>query len=179
MSRFVELDNPNGARLIPLTRGLIAVVDETDYERLSEMNWVACSNQYGSFYAVTNQRRPDGSFGSVRMHRLLLEPPDGLVVDHMNGVTLDNRRSNLRLATLNQNAMHAKKSARATSHFKGVSKRSYGGPNPWEAGIQVNKQPYHLGSFPTEEAAARARDAAAIRLHGPFAWLNFPLETYT
>lgn len=103
--------------------------------------------------------------------RWLLAPADGVWVDHRNGDKLDNRRSNLRLATAAENAGNSVKK-RGSSRFKGV----YAHGLMWCAQVKrpghSNK---HLGSWAIEEDAARAYDDAARAAFGEFACVNFPL----
>ncbi len=112
-----------------------------------------------------------------------MKPGPGLVVDHINGIPLDNRRENLRVASQKQNACNLRISTRhkksnSTSQFKGVSKINYlfqsGVPIRWRAAIGSGNKFKHLGCFNTEVEAARAYDTAAKQYFGPFARLNFP-----
>jgi hypothetical protein len=105
------------------------------------------------------------------MHRQLIAPPAGYVIDHVNGCGLDNRRANLRLATAAQNAWNAgKRSGR--SGYKGVWLAKNKGL--WRASIVCCGQRKHLGYFRDKCAAAKAYDRAAQEYHGEFAMLNFP-----
>lgn len=106
------------------------------------------------------------------MHREIAMPDPALQVDHVNGDTLDNRRENLRCATKDQNQQNRRKTGRASSQWKGVWRHHQN--ETWCAEIKVNKEKIGLGSFKSEEAAARAYDAAARRWFGEFARLNFP-----
>ena len=101
------------------------------------------------------------------------EAPVGFVVDHKNGDRLDNRRSNLRLATLSQNAANQRRSVRSKSGYIGVTQS---GKASWRASIHVGTNRV-IGYFATPEEAARARDRAALEEWGEFATLNFPYET--
>jgi hypothetical protein len=151
-------------RYIPLTRGLHAIVDAEDYEWLSRYKWHATpSPRGGSFYA----RRYRGQ-GAILMHRLIMNPPKGMVVDHINGNGLDNRRCNLRICTQKENTYNSRERVNGTSRFIGVSPRG----NKWQA--KVGRR--YLGIFDDEVQAAKARDREAIRQYGEHAWLNFPPE---
>jgi AP2 domain len=156
-------------RTIPLTQGLVALVDEQDHGALTVFKWFA--RRGGStFYAVRNGPRP--SQPSIYMHRVLLSLVDGasnVLVDHRNGNGLDNRRSNIRVASNMQNLANQHSRA-ATSRFKGVSWDSERGA--WQANITFAYRKKYLGRFVSEVSAARAYDSAALSLFGPFARLN-------
>jgi hypothetical protein len=110
------------------------------------------------------------------MHRVIMNAPAGVQVDHANGDRLDNRRSNLRLCdqTLNNANRRAGKPSR--SGFRGVyfDNNSAAHPSPWLAEIQVRRVRIRLGHHATPEIAARAYDRAARDAFGLFARLNFP-----
>lgn len=152
-------------REIPLTRGMVALVDDTDHPMLSQLTWYARTNGHGNWYAITGRR--------CHMHRLILCPPVGVEIDHANGDGLDNRRANLRYATRAENSRNLQRPARRLSSFKGVHPSKSG---KWFARVNFEHQVIHLGSFVLEEDAARAYDAAALRYFGEFARLNFPIE---
>lgn len=156
-------------RTIPLSRGLEAIVDAADYEALSAFKWYALSTGDGFYAAKGSGSRPGGV---VLMHRLLCAAPSGRQVDHINGQRLDNRRANLRLCTQAQNRCNAGIRANNRSGFKGVSRHSKNAV--WVAHVQSGGVTHYLGSFGDKAEAARAYDAAARRLHGEFARLNFP-----
>ena len=154
-------------RYIALTQGKFAIVDAADYEWLSQYKWYASEGHAGKCYAMSHagRRRP------VRMHRLIMKPPPGFVVDHIDGNGLNNRRSNLRICTQAQN-LRNRPGRVATSRFKGVSfdKRR----NLWAACISENDRTIHIGCFDSEIEAAFAYDLNALALAGEFAYLNFP-----
>ncbi len=154
---------PNGKiAYIPLTRGLQAIVDAEDYEWLSQYKWHANpSKRNGTIYAARSV-----GHSSVLMHRMIMRPPKGKVVDHINGNGLDNRRCNLRICNRQENARNRRKHVGGKSRFIGVYPRG----KKW--GAFVGHQ--HVGVFEDEVEAAKARDRRALAMYGEHAWLNFP-----
>lgn len=154
---------------IPLTQGLVALVDEADHEQVVAAGRWSAHRDCNTFYATRNARRGDGSYAMVALHTFLTGWP---LTDHINGDGLDNRRSNLRPATHAENMRNRRIGSNNTSGFKGVSLNRRTGR--WAACIVADGRRNWLGYHATPEAAARAYDAAARELHGEFAWLNFP-----
>lgn len=117
-----------------------------------------------------------GTRKHISLHRTLMNPPDDMVVDHINGNGLDNRRVNLRICTRAQNNHNKKKMGSNTSGFVGVYKYAPHGTwdGRWYALVTVAGRTKHLGTFKIAEDAARAYDAAAKELIGEYARLNFP-----
>lgn len=151
-------------KLIHLTQGKSAKVDDADFEWLSKYKW--CVNrQHKHWYAVGFV---DGE--KVRMHRFIMnESNPKIEIDHKDRDTLNNQRGNLRRATKGQNQYNRKGSG--VSKFLGVSffKRT----GKWVAQIQTDKKLKHIGYFIEEKDAALAYDEKAKELHGDFANLNF------
>lgn len=155
-----------------LTRGKIALVDDEDYERVSQFQWYAAP--HSKTWRAMTPMMCNGKKKMVYLHRFILNAPDGISIDHKNGNALDNRRDNLRFATTSQNMQNqGPREIPRASQFKGV-KKSYRIRRPWRAHIGHNGELIHLGHWASEEEAARAYDSAARRLFGEFAWLNFP-----
>ena len=157
---------PDGeVRRIPLSRGLFATVDAADYEELSKYKWYAMGKN-GNIYAA---RRKGGRI--VFMRREIMRPPKGYVVDHIDHSGLNNRWSNLRVCTDEQNQAN-KKPRPGSSKFVGVHRCG----KKWKAGIVWRGEYFYLGMFADETEAARARDRKAVEIHGRFVYLNFPEE---
>ncbi len=159
-------------RYIPLTQGLYAKVDASDYGWLSLHNWwaIRAGNTYYAERAYHGKR--------IMMHQEIMVPAEGYVVDHIDGEGWNNCRDNLRNCTRTQNSRNRRKQRKpATSPYKGVRRnRKYGKCRVY---IGHEGRKIYLGTFWDEIEAARAYDRAAVKFHGPFARLNFPEEWVT
>lgn len=158
---------------IPLTQGATALVDDEDYPMVAQHKWHLLSG--ACQYARMNiPRLPEKKHNrGLLMHRLILDPPTGISVDHINGDGLDNRRCNLRLATTSENGRNSRRPKSNTSGYKGVCylKRN----DCYQAQIQSGQgKILYLGVYKTAEDAGRAYDAKAREIYGQFAKLNFP-----
>lgn len=156
-------------REIPLTRGFVAIIDDTDFEWLSQWKWQAKPHRRTA-YAV-RAVRVGGKRIRIFMHREILGCAPGEVTDHKNRDGLDNRRANLRTCTARQNSCNSVP-PRKKSPYRGICKLR----RRWRAQIKHSGRQWHLGLFLTPEEAARVYDAAARLHHGEFAVLNFPPE---
>lgn len=162
-------------KLIPLTKGLFAQVDDGDFESLSKHKWYADSVTRNCTYAKTYV---EGK--GVRMHRLLMSPVKGVEVDHVDGDGLNNQRANLRVCSHAENARNRPspkvKDAQNSSGFKGVSVEYRAGILlGYRACIMDNYKQRYLGRFSTAVKAAIAYNRAAKETHGEFAYQN-PVE---
>lgn len=158
--KFEGLIQPEEYKLIPLTQGKFAMVDNDDFEYLSQFNWC-----YKEGYAENR------SLGM--MHRVILKVTDPKVfVDHRKHNTLDNRKSELRLCDIRKNRRNSKPYKNSTSVYKGVSWAKH--VDKWVAQLTHVGKNYHLGLFDDEIECAKVYDRKAIELHGEFARLNFP-----
>lgn len=154
---------------IPLTYGFAATVDDVDYESVCGFAWRTLRREHTN-YAVRSVRI-NGAKVSVYMHRLILDAPRHLFVDHRNGNGLDNRRENIRPCTRQQNAWNKRgKGRRLKGAYFSVRRGVF------DSVITANGKRYPLGAFETEIEAALAYDTAAKQFFGEFACLNFPNE---
>ena len=156
------------------------LVDAEDYDRILEANikWRVDSPssrpRYGPYIIGYNRDLKK----EVKLHRWLTDAPSEMQVDHINGNTLDNRRSNLRFVTKKQNQANKRRNYNNTLGYKGVRRSSCG--NKYTARLcqrptgEKTKE-IHLGTFLTLQEAAVAYDKKAIEIYGPeYASLNFP-----
>lgn len=160
-------------RLIPLSGGKAhAMVDPWAFEFLSQWKWQVSEKGYARRTVVF-----DGKASLIWMHRVVCGAPENAIVDHANKNTLDNRFANLRWANASNNNRNRKPNARRALgiRYKGVYRNNNCGT--FYARISHKSdgrsRSVYLGSFASAEEAARAYDAAALRLHGEFAQLNF------
>lgn len=150
--------------------GLVALVDDEDYATVTRHQWRLHVTRQGLF-AITGK--------TLLMHRLVMDAGDQIEVGHINKDGLDNRKSNLRLATHSQHVASrwARVSRSKTSSFRGVSFSGHEGrTRPWRATISVEGHKQSLGYHLTEEEAALAYDEGARRFFGRFARTNFMIE---
>jgi hypothetical protein len=142
---------------IPLSQGKFALVDDEDYDYLMQWKW----NFNAQGYAVRG----------VRMHRIINSTPENMIVDHINGDKLDNRKENLRNCTNAQNACNKRKiTLNHSSIYRGVSWHKLS--KKWTAQIQISRKRVHIGRYDTEIEAAMAYNDFAVHYHGEYATLN-------
>ena len=158
---------------IPLSGGLVAIVDDDDYQRLAEFtsSWYAKKNRR-THYAARHARRA-GQRVFIYMHRQVMGAAGELAIDHINGDGLDNRKENLRFATTQQNGFNRRPSN--AIGLRGVTFHRHSAK--WQAQIRHNGKWIYLGLFLTAEAAARCYDVHAKELYGAFARLNYRSDT--
>ena len=157
------------AKEILLTRGLVAVVDDADFEAVTKYKWYAEPRRGNRAYAVSS------SAPEKYLHRFIMKPGPGLVVDHKDHDCLNNRRTNLRVCTPQENQRNMLRPRNNTSGYKGVSYAT--NVKKWHAYIRSGRKRVNIGWFETAEEAAQAYDQAAVEHFGEFSQLNFPQET--
>lgn len=154
--------------MVPLTRGVNAIIDSSDANLLNKWDWCVEWHPDGRKYAARHEFK-GGVKRKISMHRMIFgasrEDPE---IDHKDGNGLNNRRENLRWCTSSQNKANRKSINK--SGFRGVYHMKKA--NRWTAKICVNKKHIHLGCFLTAEDAAKAYNAGAAFHFGEFAVLN-------
>lgn len=167
-------------KLIPLTQGQFAQVDDEDFERVSKHKWYAAKAPYTYYaqravYVVENGIRKQHT---VYLHNVIIIPSEGKIIDHKDRNGLNNKKSNLREGSRMQNGCNRPSHKGSSSKYLGVSLNQRKGKYKyWSANIKINKILVNLGSFPYttdgEIKAAKAYDDAAIKHFGEFANPNF------
>lgn len=161
---------------IQLSQGLVALVDDEDYESLIQHKWSATKGR-NTYYAIRNVKTVSGKKTQIKMH-VQISGKKG--IDHADNNGLNNQKFNFREANNREQAANSAKYLTAngkptTSIFKGVSlcRRN----NKWCSQISISSKPKFLGYFLLEVEAAKRYDEEADKLFGEFARLNFPKNT--
>lgn len=158
-------------KTISLTQNKVALVDDSDYDRVSKFKWYAARYNH-LWYAQREMRQPDGTTTTVKLHQFILPNDSGQRMDHKDGDGLNCQKYNLRFATGLQNGSNKRKTYhKKSSRFKGVFWAR--DRKLWRAMIRVENILIHLGQFEVEETAARAYDTAAQKYFGEFSCTNF------
>lgn len=158
-------------KLIPLTQGKFAQVDDEDYEWLNQFKWHIYESKKNKFYAARNVWL-NGKNKQISLHRFIMNSPVNFQIDHRDGDGLNNQKSNLRICNSQQNSMNRGSRIGASSKYKGVYFDAYS--NKWRAEIKLNGVYIYRKIFDSEIEAAKQYDIWANELFGEFAGLNFP-----
>ncbi len=152
-------------------RKLYALVDDADFENVIDYRWRLNSKGYAiRSYSI------DGKEILVALHREIMQPPPGLVVDHIDHDKLNNTRANLRVITQQQNLMNRRLFRNSSTGFKGVTFQH----DQWHARIEKDGQVIHLGFYTDLKTAALVYDCAAVTLFGAeYVWRNLPDQPFT
>ena len=151
---------------IPLTQDQVTIVDDIDYDFLMQFKWYANKIGHG-YYAVRNIRQ-NGRGTSELMHRAIAERMDILAdqIDHRDQDQLNNRRENLRPATMSENQHNQGFRQNNTSGYLGVHWDS--SKSKWQARVQHQGKRRHLGYFEDPAEASEVYKAKKRELAGEF-----------
>lgn len=155
---------------IELTQGYVAIVDDKDFEYLSQWKWCVNSPVFPSTnrYAIRNVKGKK----QILMHRFIIEAKEDDYVCHIDKNTLNNTRENLQLYTASQRRQYSKIRKDSTTKYRGVYKNKKKGRYYAVTYFEGKSKSY--GGFKTAYEAAKAHDKIAKKLYGKFATLNFP-----
>lgn len=149
-------------KFVELTQGKRAIVDDEDYDAVISRNWIAHKMGH-CFYATRHVRLEKRVYSHEYMHRSIMrrmldrDIVTSEMCDHVNGDGLDNRRSNLRLATRSQNNRNRHyRRPNLSSVYLGVC--WHGAARKWKASTDVDGRSVVIGFFASEFEAAKARD---------------------
>lgn len=143
---------------IKLTQGKYALVDDADFEWLNQWKWTHGHNE---------AHRNAGGGKWIKMHRLIMDEPEGMVVDHKNNNRLDNRRDNLRICTQQQNTLNSPIRKSNKSGYKDIWWDK--SREKWFVQIMCKGKKHTVGRFANIKEAIQARNSRIIELHGDFA----------
>ena len=158
-----------GTAIVSLSHGLSAIIDAADIDKVSGFRWYVTGRDKGRKRGYAARAGANGKH--IFMHHIICPVRDGFIVDHKDRDTLNNRADNLREATHAGNAVN-KTPSKKRAGYVGVS--YYPKTDRWTASVGHKMKRIHVGYFSTAREAALARDAAALALHGEFAFVNFP-----
>lgn len=161
-------------REIILVNHGVTMVDDADYEMLSQWRWHQYTASKTYVCRSKSRKEPPGPH-TIPMHRVIMNAPKGMDVDHIDGNGLNNQRANLRIATRGENLRNTRKRDNCTSQFKGVYWHARA--RKWLAQIKPPTGHVYLGLFVHEVEAAMAYDAKARELFGEFAKCNFEVAS--
>lgn len=155
-------------KLIPLTQGYFTKVDDDDFRKYAIYRW-----HVG--FGGKNKKYPRPMRGSHKgkyfyLYREITNCPKGMMVDHINGDTLDNRKCNLRICNRSENLLNSSFNKNNTSGFKGVIWHSQN--KKWQAKATINKKQIYFGSSNDKVEAAKMYDEGITKLFGELCFTN-------
>lgn len=149
-----------------------------DFYTVIDLKWL---DYFKSYHLGCTPNIPSDSYwyimqngNKIKIHQII----GGKRCDHIDGDKNNNKESNLRKATQQQNNLNRPHNKENKTGYKGVTTLGYVANKKYRARIEYNEKVYNLGSYYSPEEAARAYDKKAIELFGEYAWTNFPVEDY-
>lgn len=162
-------------REINLSQNMVALVDDEDYEFLSQWKWHVFRHESGKYYAKRGEWDPDTKkVKTVFIHRIILNASSEVKVDHWDNDGLNNQRSNLRIVTTSQNGANVNKRPGNTSGYKGACWHKI--TKKYISKLKFRGKYIYLGYFDDPVQAAKMYDFWARDLFKEFAVLNFSGE---
>jgi len=155
-------------KTIKLTQGKFAIVDDDMFEFLNQWKWYFDTHGYAARRQYIIGKK--GKSKKLYIHRVIMNNPKNMKVDHINGDKLDCRKENLRVCSHSLNLANRGKTIKNTSGFKGVGFRK--DRNKWRAYIKVDYKYIHLGDFSNVSEAAIAYNKASEKYFGEFGYQN-------
>ena len=159
------------------TGGFVTTIDEADWDKVKDYTWYAklIPKYRGKYHAMSHAYNEYGKQTTVSLHRLIMDAPQHLQVDHINADSLDNRRENLRLCTQSQNRANMRAPVKNKTGYRGV----YMMNDKFCSKVGYKGRVVYCGTFNTPQEAARAYDRKKLELYGEFAWTNRMERYYT
>lgn len=157
--------------IIYSSRGHPIKISPEDYDHLCRRRWhIGPTGYVCGWERVYSADKKTSRAKTITMHRLIMKPPNGMHVDHINQDKSDNRRENLRLCTPLQNTHNQGPRRNSSSGYKGVywSKKD----KRWYVQLHVEKKKSTFGFFKKVEDAVKRYNEVAIEYHGEFAYIN-------
>jgi hypothetical protein len=162
MSEVIHIERKNGT----------IIIEKDVYDRITEDGWnlgvFKKATKYGFYLNVRAQKMVNRKLFAKQLTHFIVDVPPGCHADHIDRNTLNNVRSNIRVATYAENRGNCVKREKTSSRFKGVRRHR----SRWQGMIGVKNKMIHLGTFDTEIEAAQSYNQAALELFGEFAVLN-------
>jgi len=151
----------------------VVLFDDEDYHLISNYKW-NINFVRGKFYVISSKRKK-GIVNQYKIHRVILGITDSNVkIDHINNNGLDNRKSNLRIATIAENSRNVGLTKRNTTGYKGVYlyKENNKNKGKYTATLKHDGKNIFGGYFPTAELAALKYNELSLKYHGEFGFIN-------
>jgi len=164
-NEYIEYDTYTILKIVSVKHGTFEILlDDEDVEKVKQLHWNINKFNHAmkrNYFYVVNR---DG----LLLHRYIMNAPKGLVVDHINGDKLDNRKQNLQICTVKKNSRKSQFRLTNKSGHSGVFWYYYNNVNKWVAQIIVDYKTIHLGYYDDIKDAIKAREKAEIKYFGDF-----------